>query len=97
LPRAAAMKVHVGAYSKTFDIQVCPSSCYSTTADAWAWQTVYSSPTNSFASTPYCQMLAIPTASQIAGQYIRMKSKSLSYTSTAYGPSLCEFEVFSAP
>jgi hypothetical protein len=87
------------AYSTTFDIQVCASTCYSTTnpVDSWAWTTVYSSPTNNFASTPFYQMIAIPTASQVTREYIRMKSKSLKQQGVSYGPSLYEFEVFSGP
>jgi hypothetical protein len=87
------------AYSTTFDIQVCASTCYSTTTavDAWAWTTVYSSPTNNFASTPFYQMIAIPAVSQVAGEYIRMKSRSLKQQGVAYGPSLYELEVFGGP
>jgi hypothetical protein len=86
------------AYSKTFDIQVCDATCddvASVAPDNWAWQTVYSSPTNAFSSTPYYQMLALTTPT--TGQFIRMKSRSLVMSSTTYGPSLYEFEVFSAP
>jgi hypothetical protein len=87
------------AYSTTFDIQVCATACYSTTnpVDSWAWTTVYSSPTNNFASTPFYQMIPIPAASQVSGEYIRMKSKSLKQQNVAYGPSLYELEVFSGP
>ena len=87
------------AYSSTFDIQVCASSCYSTTTavDAWPWTTVYSSPTNNFGSTPFYQMIAIPAGTQTAGEYIRMKSKTLKVQNVAYGPSLYEFEVFAGP
>jgi hypothetical protein len=87
------------AYSATFDIQVCASACYSATnpVDSWAWTTVYSSPTNNFASTPFYQMIPIAAASQVAGQYIRMKSKTLKVQNVAYGPSLYEFEVFGGP
>jgi hypothetical protein len=87
------------AYSATFDIQVCASSCFSTTTavDAWPWATVYSSPTNNFGGTPFYQMIPIVPASQVTGQYIRMKSRSLKVQNVAYGPSLYEFEVFSGP
>ena len=86
------------AYSKTFDIQVCAATCddvASVAPDNWAWQTVYSSPTNAFPSTPYYQMVTLTTPA--TGQFIRMKSKSLVMSSTSYGPSLYELEVFGAP
>ena len=87
------------AYSTTFDIQVCAAACFSTTnpVDSWAWTTVYSSPTNNFASTPFYQMIPIVPASQVTGEYIRMKSRSLKQQGVAYGPSLYEFEVFGGP
>jgi hypothetical protein len=81
------------AYSTTFDIQVCTANCTGATVDNWGWVTVVS-PTNTFPNNPYYQMIAIPPASQVAGQYIRMKSKTLKQQGVAYGPSLYEFEVF---
>jgi hypothetical protein len=81
------------AYSTTFDIQVCTSNCTGTNVDNWGWTTVVS-PTNTFPTNPYYEMIPIPVGSQVAGQYIRMKSKTLKQQGVAYGPSLWEFEVF---
>ena len=46
---------------------------------------------------PRCEVIPIAGPSQVAGQYIRMKSKTLKVQNVAYGPSLYEFEVFGAP
>ncbi|MEI9940705.1 MAG: fibronectin type III domain-containing protein [Pseudomonadota bacterium] len=84
------------AYAKTYDIEVCPANCDDTDPthpNTWAWQLAYTTPTaQTIAGFPYYQMVQLTTP--ITGQFIRMKAKTLAL---AYGASLYEFEVFSAP
>ena len=84
------------AYAKTYDIEVCPADCDDadpTHPNNWAWQLAYTTPSaQTITGFPNYQMVQLTTP--ITGQFIRMKAKTLAI---AYGASLYEFEVFSAP
>jgi len=84
------------AYAKTFDIEVCPANCDDAEPNNptnWAWQLAYTTPSaQTLTGFPNYQMVQLTTP--IAGQFIRMKAKTLVGTAAA---SLWEFEVFSAP
>ena len=84
------------AYAKTYDIEVCAATCDDmdpTHPDTWAWQLAYTTPSaQTLSGFPNYQM--VPLTTQITGQFIRLKAKTLAL---AYGVSLWEFEPFSAP
>ena len=81
------------AYSTSYLIQTCISTCSGANVDSWAWTTVSTQTSvNNGGVNPYFQMLTLTTPT-VASRYIRMKSQALSNAN--FGPSLYEFEVFS--
>lgn len=82
------------AYAKSFDIQLCAATCddMGGAVDGWAWSTAYNGPSATLAGFPYYQLVHFTTPG--IAQFVRMKAKTLG---SAYGASLYEFEVYSAP
>jgi hypothetical protein len=82
------------AYATTFDIQVCPASCASGGVDTttWAWQPAYTATRTLPGPFPYFELL--PLTTPVTGEFVRMRANALAL---AYGASLYELEVYSAP
>jgi hypothetical protein len=83
-----------GAYSHSFQIQVCDAACDDaapTLPDTWAWQTVYAADRD-LAGFPNFELLTLTTP--MKGEFVRMKGLT---RGTVYGHSLWELEVYSAP
>lgn len=82
------------SYATSFDIQVCAASCdddSTVTVDNWAWTTAYSGSVAPLSGFPNYQFVTLTTPT--FGQFIRLKPKTLSGST---GPSLDEFQIFSA-
>ena len=82
-----------GAYSQSFQIQVCAATCddANAPADSWPWVNAYAADRLLTGGFPNFELLAVtPTM----GQFVRMRGLT---RATAYGHSLYEVEVYSAP
>ena len=89
-----AKLVWEGAYSKSFEIQVCPATCDDTAGvlpKDWAWQSAYADD-RTLAGFPYTEVVKFPAP--LTGQFVRMLGKT---RGTQYGHSLWEFEAYSTP
>ena len=89
-----AKLVWEGAYSKSFEIQVCPATCDDTAGvlpQDWAWQSAYADD-RTLAGFPYTEVVKLTTP--LTGQFVRMLGKT---RGTIYGHSLWEFEAYSTP
>ena len=83
-----------GAYSKSFQIQICDATCDDdplVPVDMWAWQTAYAAD-RTLTVFPAFELLTLTTPAK--GQFVRMNGLT---RGTIYGHSLYELEVYSAP
>ena len=91
-----AKMIWEGAYSKTFEIQVCTATCptddpLKPLASDWAWQTVYVGADRVLNGFPNSELVVLNSGA--SGRYVRMLGKT---RATGYGHSLWEFQLFNA-